>query len=134
MSQTLEIPKLTIWTSAKPAVRSKRSNINLLKNRMCTPLKRSFFGSSGSSGTWARKNAILAFLRAQVPLEPEDPKNDRFKGVHIRFFSKLMFERLLRTAGFADVQIVSFGISSVCDIFQAMGPVATITSFARRRI
>ena len=72
----------------------------------------------------------LALLRAQVPLEPEDVKNDRYKGVHIRFFSKLMFKRLLRDAGFVDIQIGSFGYSSVWDIFQAMGHFGYISKFA----
>jgi SAM-dependent methyltransferase len=77
---------------------------------------------------------LLAFLRAQVPLEPEKPHEDRYKGVHIRFFSKLMLERLLRDAGFVDIRIGSFGESSIWDVFQAMGHISLITSFARKHI
>jgi SAM-dependent methyltransferase len=72
---------------------------------------------------------MLAFLRAQVPLEPD---GDRFKGVHIRFFSKRMFQRLLREAGFTDVKVGSYGKSSIWDVFQATGPGAWITTVARR--
>ena len=39
---------------------------------------------------------VLAFMRAQVPAEPDRPKENRFNGVHIRFFSRLMFRRLFR--------------------------------------
>jgi len=71
---------------------------------------------------------LLAFLRAQVPLEPRTNRHD---GVHIRFFSKLMFKRLLGDAGFRDIRIGSFDTSSVWDVFQATGkPIAWTTSFA----
>jgi SAM-dependent methyltransferase len=75
---------------------------------------------------------MLAFLRAQVPLEPEDFKKNRYKGVHIRYFSKLMFKRLLNDAGFVDVKIGSYDHSSVWDVFQATGKIAIITTIARK--
>ena len=75
---------------------------------------------------------LLAFLRAQVPLEPEDPKRDRYRGVHIRFFSKLILKRLLRDAGFVNIKIGSFDNASVWDVFMAMGHFGRITSFAHR--
>jgi SAM-dependent methyltransferase len=73
---------------------------------------------------------LLAFLRAQVPLEPEDVIQNRFKGVHIRFFSKLMFTRLLRSAGFSQVKVGSFDNSSVWDVFTAMGHFGVISKAA----
>jgi hypothetical protein len=76
----------------------------------------------------------MAFLRAQVPLEPEDPKRDRYRGVHIRFFSKLMLRRLLRDAGFVNIKVGSFDNASVWDVFMAMGHFGHITAFARRHI
>lgn len=75
---------------------------------------------------------MLALLRAQVPLEPEDPKKDRYKGVHIRFYSKLMFKRLLRDAGFVDIKIGSFADASVWDVFQAMGHFGLISKYAHK--
>jgi len=75
---------------------------------------------------------ILALLRAQVPHEPENPKVDRYKGVHIRFFSKLNFKRLLRDAGFENIKIGSFDHASVWDVFQAMGHFGYITKLARQ--
>ena len=75
---------------------------------------------------------VLALLRAQVPLEPEDPIGNRYKGVHIRFFSKLMLKRLLRDAGFVDIKIGSFDNASIWDVFQAMGHFSCISSFAHR--
>jgi SAM-dependent methyltransferase len=75
---------------------------------------------------------LLALLRAQVPSEPEDPKGNRYNGVHIRFFSKLMLTRLLRDAGFEDVRVGSFDDSSIWDVFRAGGPLATVSDFARR--
>jgi SAM-dependent methyltransferase len=73
---------------------------------------------------------MLALLRAQVPSEPEDMIGNRYKGVHIRFFSKLMFKRLLRDAGFVDIKIGSFADASVWDVFQAMGHFGIISKFA----
>ncbi len=75
---------------------------------------------------------LLALLRAQVPLEPERPLENRFKGVHIRFFSKLMLKRLLAAAGFSDIRISSFGEASVWDAFLAAGHFAAIAFFARK--
>ena len=76
---------------------------------------------------------IMALLRAQVPCEPEDPKSNRFKGVHIRFFSKLMLKRLLRQAGFVDIRIGSFCDASIWDVFFGLGHLAAISNFARER-
>jgi SAM-dependent methyltransferase len=75
---------------------------------------------------------LLAFLRAQVPLEP---RTNRYDGVHIRFFSKLMLKRMLRDAGFESTRIGSYDTSSVWDAFSAMGkPIAWTTSFAHRHV
>jgi SAM-dependent methyltransferase len=74
---------------------------------------------------------LLALLRAQVPSEPH---SNRYDGVHIRFFSKLMFKRLLKDAGFDDVRIGSYDKSNVWDVFQSMGKIAYITRFARRHL
>jgi SAM-dependent methyltransferase len=74
---------------------------------------------------------FLALLRAQVPSEPENKKLNRYNGVHIRYFSKLMFKRLLYDAGFVDVKIGSFDESSVWDVFLAAGHFGAISQFAR---
>lgn len=74
---------------------------------------------------------LLAFLRAQVPGEPERPRENRYNGVHIRFFSKLMLKRLLRDAGFVDIKIGSYDDSSVWDVFHCAGHIAWISNFAR---
>jgi SAM-dependent methyltransferase len=74
---------------------------------------------------------LLALLRAQVPHEPEDVTKDRYRGVHIRFFSKLMFKRMLRDAGFVNIKIGSFDDGTVWDIFKAMGHFGHISKFAR---
>jgi SAM-dependent methyltransferase len=73
---------------------------------------------------------LQALLRAQVPSEPEHPRKNRYNGVHIRFFSKLTFTRLLRDAGFIDVQIGSFDDASIWDVFWAAGPLACVSTFA----
>jgi SAM-dependent methyltransferase len=75
---------------------------------------------------------LLAFLRAQVPSEPEDRQRNRFNGVHIRFFSKLMLKRLLRDAGFTNITIGSYDNASVWDVFLAAGHFAHISEFASR--
>jgi len=72
---------------------------------------------------------MLAFLRAQVPLEPETPEN-RFRGVHIRFFSKLMLTRLLREAGFREVKVCGWCGSNIWHIFWCAGPLGTIAELA----
>jgi len=77
---------------------------------------------------------LMALLRAQVPSEPEDPGRNRFNGVHIRFFSKLMLKRLLRQAGFVTITIGSFDEGSVWDVFQAAGPLWSISTFARNNL
>lgn len=74
---------------------------------------------------------LLALLRAQVPSEPEHPKQNRFNGVHIRFFSKLTYKRLLRDAGFVDIRIGSYDDSSIWDVFHCAGHIAWISNFAR---
>ncbi len=77
---------------------------------------------------------LLALLRAQVPSEPEQPKVNRFNGVHIRYFNKLTLSRLLGDAGFQDVQVSGFADSSVWDVFRAGGPLAHISDFARQQL
>jgi len=75
---------------------------------------------------------LMALLRARVPAEPEDPRKNRFNGVHIRFFSKLMFKRLLRDAGFSNVTVGSFDEASVWDVTRGLGHLACISDFARK--
>ncbi|HTD65126.1 MAG TPA: class I SAM-dependent methyltransferase [Candidatus Limnocylindria bacterium] len=77
---------------------------------------------------------LLALLRAQVPSEPEDPKKNRYNGVHIRYFSKLMLTRLLRDAGFTDIRVYSFDQATIWDVFRAGGPFAHVSDFARRNL
>jgi 2-polyprenyl-6-hydroxyphenyl methylase/3-demethylubiquinone-9 3-methyltransferase len=77
---------------------------------------------------------LLALLRAQVPSEPEEPKVNRYNGVHIRYFSKLLLTRLLRDAGFTDIRVTGFADSSVWDVFRAGGPLAHISTFARSHL
>lgn len=75
---------------------------------------------------------LLALLRAQVPSEPENVRANRYNGVHIRFFSSLMFRRLLRDAGFLNVSVGSFDQSSVWDVFKAAGHFGHVSAFARK--
>jgi len=77
---------------------------------------------------------MLALLRAQLPTEPENRLINRHNGVHIRFFSRLMFKRLFRDAGFADVNVGSFDESSIWDIFYCAGHFGVITKFAHEKI
>jgi SAM-dependent methyltransferase len=77
---------------------------------------------------------LLALLRAQVPSEPEDKVGNRYHGVHIRFFSKLILKRLLRDAGFTDITVYSLGQGSVWDVFVAGGHFANISIFARKHL
>jgi SAM-dependent methyltransferase len=73
---------------------------------------------------------LLALLRAQVPLEPE-PGN-RYRGVHIRFFSMLMFKRLLRDAGFQDIAIRGWDHCSIWHVFWAAGHLGKVADCADR--
>jgi SAM-dependent methyltransferase len=73
---------------------------------------------------------LMALLRAQVPSEPENVKINRYNGVHIRFFSKLMLKRLLQDAGFVDIKIGSFDDGSVWDVFKAGGYFGYISRYA----
>ena len=75
---------------------------------------------------------LMALLRAQVPAEPEDKPGNRYHGVHIRFFSKLLLKRMLRDAGFVDVQVGSFGEASIWHVFAGMGHLAHICEFANK--
>jgi SAM-dependent methyltransferase len=77
---------------------------------------------------------LMALLRAQVPSEPEDPQKNRYNGVHIRYFSALMFKRLLRDAGFDNVAIGSFDEASIWDVTRCAGPFAAISDFANRHL
>jgi SAM-dependent methyltransferase len=74
---------------------------------------------------------ILALIHAQVPSEPEDPSRNRFNGVHIRYFSKRMFIRLLQAAGFTRVSVGSFDDSTIWDVFRVAGPMRVVTDFAK---
>lgn len=74
---------------------------------------------------------LLALLRAQVPLEPE---TDRYRGVHLRFFSLLMFRRLLQDAGFKEVKIYGWCDCSVWHVFRCAGPFGKISDWAAKRI
>ncbi len=77
---------------------------------------------------------LMAFLRARVPSEPENPRVNRFNGVHIRYFSTVTLRRLLLDAGFREVTIGSFDDATVWDVFRAFGPVARVSDFARNRL
>jgi SAM-dependent methyltransferase len=77
---------------------------------------------------------LLALLRAQVPSEPEDAVGNRYGGVHIRFFSKLMLARMLRHASFENIRVGSFDDASVWDVFYAAGHFGRITKFAREKL
>lgn len=75
---------------------------------------------------------LMALLRAQVPSEPENWNANRYNGVHIRFFSRLLFRRLLRDAGFTVVSVGSFGESSIWDVSAAAGPLGKLRVLARK--
>jgi SAM-dependent methyltransferase len=75
---------------------------------------------------------LMALLRAQVPSEPERPAENRFNGVHIRFFGASSFRRLFLDAGFENVVISSFDESSIWDITRGFGPAAAISDWARK--
>jgi SAM-dependent methyltransferase len=77
---------------------------------------------------------LMALLRAQVPSEPENKNVNRFNGVHIRYFSKLMFKRLFRDAGFVDIKISSFDTGTVWDVFKAGGHFGHVSDFARKHL
>jgi SAM-dependent methyltransferase len=74
---------------------------------------------------------LQALFRARVPSEPENPKANFFNGVHIRYFNKATFSRLLKDAGFVDVRVGSFDNSSIWDIFWAFSYMGYISQFAR---
>ncbi len=74
---------------------------------------------------------LLALLRAQVPLEPE---NDRYRGVHIRFFSQLMFQRLLLDAGFREVKVYGWAGCSLWHVFRCAGPFGKISDWADHHV
>jgi SAM-dependent methyltransferase len=76
---------------------------------------------------------LLALLRAQVPLEPETPQN-RYRGVHIRFYSKLMLTRLLRDAGFREIKVYGWCGCSIWHVFWAAGHLAQISNWADRNL
>lgn len=77
---------------------------------------------------------LLALLRAQVPSEPEDAVGNRYEGVHIRFFSKLILTRMLRHANFEDIRVGSFDDASVWDVFNAAGHFGIIAELARKHL
>ena len=72
---------------------------------------------------------MLALLRAQVPMEPH---SNRYDGVHIRFFSKLLLTRLLRDAGFVDIKISSWDQASIWDVFWATGVLGWVSTSAKK--
>jgi len=74
---------------------------------------------------------LLALLRAQVPLEPE---TDRYRGVHIRFFSLLLFKRLLLDAGFKEVKIYGWCDCSIWHVFRCAGPLWKISNWADKNV
>ena len=74
---------------------------------------------------------LLALLRAQVPLEPEF---DRYRGVHIRFFSRLMFKRLFLDAGFKEVKVYGWAGGSVWHVFRCAGPIGKISDWADKHV
>jgi SAM-dependent methyltransferase len=75
---------------------------------------------------------LMAFLRARVPAEPEDPRRNRFNGVHIRFFSKGTFRNLLRDAGFRHVRIMAFEDSCLWDFLLGLSYLAYGAVFLRK--
>jgi SAM-dependent methyltransferase len=77
---------------------------------------------------------LQAFLRAQVPHEPENPQINRHNGVHIRYFSMLTFQRLLSDAGFHKVKVMPYDFSSVWDVTRGLGPAAKISDWARKNL
>ncbi len=77
---------------------------------------------------------LMALIRAQVPSEPERPLENRFNGVHIRFFCASTFRRLFLDAGFENVRITSFDDSSVWDVTRAFGPAAAVGDWARKNL
>lgn len=74
---------------------------------------------------------LMALLRAQVPMEPDI---NRFRGVHIRFFSLYMFRRLLLEAGFKDVRVRGWCNSSIWDTFWCAGPYSKVAYWCRDHI
>jgi SAM-dependent methyltransferase len=75
---------------------------------------------------------LQALIRARVPSEPENPKENFFNGVHIRYFNTSTFKRLLRDAGFTKIKIQSFDSSSIWDVFLAFSYLVYMTKLARR--
>jgi SAM-dependent methyltransferase len=74
---------------------------------------------------------LLALLRAQVPMEPDI---DRFRGVHIRFFSALMFRRLFLDAGFKEVKVYGWCYGNVWNVFRCAGPIGKISDWSDRNM
>ena len=74
---------------------------------------------------------LLALMRAQVPLEPE---TDRYRGAHIRFYSLLMFKRLLLDAGFKEVTIYGWDNCSIWHVFRCAGPIGKISDWADKKV
>jgi len=64
---------------------------------------------------------IRAFIGASVPSEPQLSSN-KYKGVHIRFFSKKTLAAMLRDAGFRDVKVYGWCGGNIWDICRCMGP------------
>ncbi|MFZ4600023.1 MAG: class I SAM-dependent methyltransferase [Terrimicrobiaceae bacterium] len=77
---------------------------------------------------------LMALVRAQVPSEPERASENRFNGVHIRFFCASTFRRLFLDAGFENVRITSFDDGSIWDFTRGFGPLAAISDWARKSL
>jgi SAM-dependent methyltransferase len=76
---------------------------------------------------------LKALFQASVHSEPEDWKNDPFKGVHIRYFSARSFRELLIRAGFSKVQITAFDKSCIWDLLRIAGKKgAFVNAYARK--
>jgi SAM-dependent methyltransferase len=74
---------------------------------------------------------LLALIHAHVPSEPESQEN-RYKGVHIRFFNQRMLKRLMKDAGFVDVRVYGWCGCRIWDLFWCGGPLAVISHWANR--
>jgi hypothetical protein len=61
-----------------------------------------------------------------------EPHSNRYDGVHIRFFSKLLLTRLLRDAGFVDIKISSWDQASIWDVFWATGVLGWVSTSAKK--
>lgn len=75
---------------------------------------------------------LLAFLRARVPDEPEDPATNLLNGVHIRYLSAWTLRRMLTMAGLERVKVGVYVHGSIRGAFLVMGPLHHVGRAARR--